>query len=517
MVTINDDFDVLDPAVWSKVVTGDSDVQSTNSLVFARAGASDPGDGNYIYPVEEYSISAVTTGAITIVTTSTPHGYETGEAFHVTIADNGTTGPAINGSYDALATNTTSFTFLLDTTTSTPVNNGVARVCKKLTGANQKTEISAFSTDETALNYVVLWNRFHRSAGGPANLRGGYGFQVLWDAGGVRKASILKIDTTSSTIRTVKQISGVELIDPGDDLQRIQDLKFIVFDDPTSTVGGEATQIYCRGYINESDDGAPTIEFIDRGTEEGNPIQRDPGTWAITFGADSDIIVDSFEGMDEYVVPAFGITAGQHRTRSALRDALYALISRADNNDIDDDRANQALEYGITQVHEDLGDSALWRIKVRNATLDADSDGFITLPWDVDRILGVYDSTGQYRLNWQEITHDGDGDIRTIILGSSTSSDYSIRYVERWDQMDADTDLCPVPRRHDELVILAAGIRMARHEHDAAFEQSLRADYDAALARKRKELRQRRSRQKPVMSIGRRRSNNWAWNRSWGI
>tara|TARA_R110000803_G_scaffold54250_3_gene110919 strand:- start:4152 stop:5738 length:1587 start_codon:yes stop_codon:yes gene_type:complete len=511
MVNLTEDFSTLSDSVWTKVLNQDSDIQATNGLGFAIDGPTPnfySGDGNYLFPNTEIGIISVVDDTLgnTNFQLSGPHGQVVNDLFYIHIAGNtsSVTPPEINGYHVASSTGTDTFKVLgLDISSLISViGDGVCRVPRILSGTSQETQCLGLATVEGATNGIMLWSRLHKSGGPLLNLRAGYGFQAIWGIDGARTLLLWKVDSTSGTLQIMKSITGVDFIDADDNLHRLQHLRLVTYDH-ADTVGGEVTRVVVRGYLNEDDDALPTIEYVDRGSEEGNPIHRDPGTFGLSFTVVSQVVVDSWEGTDEYVIPAFGIQKGECRTRLEFRESLYALMSRANNNDIDTDRANMAIEYAISHVHNDMGDDALWRIKSRKFDLTAATDGTIELPWDIDRVIQVFETTGKYRVPWAEVIHDGDGDRRYIAIGNGLSGVFYVRYLERWEQLDEDTDCLPIPRRHDEVALLAAGMRMARHEHDQGFEASLRGDYTIALDGLKLDMKRRKGRQKHVMTIGR--------------
>jgi len=480
MTTYTDSFASLVTPPWVKViVAGGTDITTLSTGLVYSTGAA-----NYLaYALDSTAISSITAGSPTIIDLGTPHGYGAGEQFAVAISG-ATAGTGlwalVNDHHIATRTGANTFTIPVDTTAATWAANGTAYYNKKttlLTDAQQ--DISALVTANAyaASSYVTLWARFDVRGGPLTALRAGYGVQLEWTAVGAPTCRILKVDPVDGTFHILSSTTELTFYkNPVDtELEVTQLLRMVTLDEPVK--GGSVEAVRIRVYVNEDDEGHPTMEYIDRGAGDA-PIHRAAGTWALGFGGASTVLADSFDGSTTYVLPTFGAGREGHRTLSALRSSMTIEMARGSSTNLDSDELNIHLNDAVVDVLDFLGDAATWLWHIETQTLTADSEKLVTMKYDVDVVDAVWEAVSKSPVRWNLVVSDAASGRRKLYLEDEPGGrSYTVRYREKWQPMVNDTDTCPVPQRFDELVRLNALMRLADARRDPDYSRTIMERY----------------------------------------
>jgi len=503
MVVYTDTFATLDTAPvfppiitinWMKVLlAGDIILVPTQELVQST------GAGNYLVHSESSTYTTVISPnpilGPTPVTLPAAHGFATGDIFQVVIINDGHA--PFNATYTATATGPTTFTVPFDNDPKVTTDTGAAIFSRQLTGTQQEVEVSIFSTAQTASSFATIWARLDRSAAF-ALVRAGYGMNLAWNADGTRTLSIVKVGpgtgvaevlaTGTVTLASRTDTDGVAA--STDDLGVVQWMRLIVFDRNDPTDLPEQSRVVVRAYLNEADDGLPTMEVEDSGRSDtgiSQTVHRAAGTWAITFGAVSTIQYDAFAGRDTYVVPDFGVHRPAFATLATLRTTVNDEISFGGLTGYAAARIDRRLNKAVQQVINSLGDRAFFMERFKELTVSANATTrIVTLPHDIKRIVTVYDAQTQEPIAWRELARDDLGRILGYMEPVPTARALVFHYIQAFEPMSLDTDLCPIPIEHDEVVTEGAVRRIAEKEG----ETSLMNGADRRYAESLEELKQ---------------------------
>jgi len=319
-------------------------------------------------------------------------------------------------------------------------------------------------TDGTGASWGV-GARFTYGASGLRTL------DIIADSGGGvvfggSPASFLTKDVTSLTETADVAGSGVT------DLLVLQEMRFIV----TTIEGG----MRLRAYINEDDDDQPTLEYRD---------YRDPheytgstfGSWYFAFGDSfaralklSEVHARDYE---EKIPEAI-----QLGDRHSLSEIRANVLTRVDGSSVGTDRAsdtafmNELINSTVEEIIDEVGDVALFMQPVEEMTLTVDADRVATLPAYVDRVFTIVEIDKEFSTPWHFLGYTTDETVQVIFEKGydATSGRHRVHYQMKYQRMDADDDLCIIPRRFTEAVVYGTILRIAEYDtNDSLHQQTL--------------------------------------------
>jgi hypothetical protein len=490
-------------------------VQADNAEPFSASG------GLLVTSVQQSYIGAVLTPfsgfAVTSVATLTeidlgvPHGYPVSEFFQVRIYNNSTTGPSINGSHTALAISANAFTIAVDTSSAVIVNDGFVYMNPKGGGLSLASEqeiqgtflaSSIVKLGGASVSYGILWGRMSPNVAPLTSLTAGYGCQLEWtETDGTRTLRLLKLVAPGVFIVLAStddaHLVRMLLQPDGTDFEIAQFVRFTITDEPL--VGGQPRGVRLRAWVNSDDDAGPAIEWVDRGGGAA-PLHDDGGTWAITLG-DPSCKMDAFEATDSYQVPDHGTGVKLYRTKAETRALVKAEVSRGTPTNLDDARVDQAVEEGIAEFLNDLGDSATFRRRLDNFTLGVSDDLLVTLPSKVEQVYEIYDTQSKRPVRWHKVDDGVEGEIRVYIADEPGGASYLVEYAARWSATMEDDDEIPIPKRHDEGARVAAMWRLVDNRRDREYRQTLLDRYNRLVRKTIGHFQKLKRAEKPHLTI----------------
>lgn len=346
-------------------------------------------------------------------------------------------------------------------------------------GANQEFEAVVAGLSNLDGNSVSLWCRFDETVDyNPDIATTGYGLSLLWNTDGTRKMGLLKINKATKAIEDMGTVTVVLKDGTGDaDLGANQIIRLVVVTLPDD-------RVLLRGYLNEDDDGEPTIEAVDVGrsvTGASSTVHRGAGTYAITLGGTTTVMIDSVTMRDDYVLSAFGDFQVGYRTLSALRTELIRSTERGATSSLDSEYLNILINQTVKAVMNEIEDIAQFSRKMRVFALAEDTDKLVEMPYDVDRVLEIYDRDTRLPVQWKVVNTTSNNRLSVTISPPPAGRDYQVDYIEKWEPMSLDTDLCVIPEKFDEVVIAGASVRLARADRDRRFTAAMEATYAQVL------------------------------------
>ena len=393
MTIIQDDFDFLDTtSKWYKFLTA-GDIAVINGMSFSS------GANNFLVYKEPGSLSITSSTIATPieVTFGAVHGVAIGSKFYVSISSCDAVIAEfpflLNGVFEVTASDTSKGT--IQRTGVGAATTGVAY--RHVSDASQRSELLVACSSEGAGLFGILWNRYDPSAQDGLTIGStGYGVKLSWEASGVRKISILKVDTTTGLLVELGSKVVSLFQDQGTDLGVLQRIKLITHNESALDSDLPQDVVIVRAYINEDDDGKPELEVKDSGRHTGGttlPPARAPGTFAISFGTVvNETLVDAVSMEYGYVLPKTGVYGRGYSTRSELRRRLSRLVSVGGSTNYDDTFLNEAIQDAILETINTLGDKAWDLHKSVTMSLTASDDQLVTLNEDVGRVMHIWDA-----------------------------------------------------------------------------------------------------------------------------
>lgn len=410
-------------------------------------------------------------GTTYVFTLSTTHNYESGNFFYV--EHSGLNDTDLDGKWLAFANSSTTYTIdgLVGGYTVGLEGSAFAKYPKYLDSANQLLDALVYSIGESAQHKHILWGRITRGVAfaesGP-NLPKGYGCVLTYAEDGSRTLEFVKVKPTGQTESLAIRTVTLNQQNPGDgltDLGVLQRLRFMIVDEERDNNLTEQS-VVLRAYLNEDDLGQPTLEFRDDGIvlDPGTgvaPPWRQPGTWMISFGAAEETFYDTVSFTDAYVVPSFGVYGKKSRTLAELRAAVKRRLTIGGNTGYETELLDDAINDALLEAKSELGDKALFWMKLVPYTMTTDDQNLCYLPEDVDRVIEVYDQTyGNGKVGWSYVVDDERGRCRVEINSHPDGRIYTVKYVASFEPLVNDGDFCPIPREHDEVVVIGAALRI---------------------------------------------------------
>lgn len=485
MTSFTDDFDTLDAALtagqsWEKqIVAGDIIKNATHDLVEST------GDGNYLVygPVFTYTTSTASPVAFTV---DRAHGFASGTSFEVVVQND--SHAAINGKWTATSTGTNTFTVVFDNTGDVIVDDGQVRMA--LSGTAQQVEALVWSNAESASHSATIWARFDRISGPIASVLSGYGARLTWDVSGDRTLDILKMDPITNAIE-IMDTMAVTLATFNDDgtlrdLSVGQHLRLVVFDiSEASSLLPQDANVMVRAYLNEVDDGQPTLQVVDNGRSrsgQSQPVHRNPGTWAISFGKANDIQYDAFAGIDTYTIPDAGIFRRDYSTLKELREKAVRKVTVGGVSNYNTTYLNEIATAAIQEVITECGDKAHFLERLENIYLRADpATRLVTMPDSVERVYQIFDSTTFEGIFWKMVATDSQGRQRVYIDPVPSAKDFTVYFRFQFVSLENDTDLLPIPKKWEEAAVVGMALRIAEDDGKIKLQASLEKRWQKAI------------------------------------
>lgn len=368
------------------------------------------------------------------------------------------------------------------------------------TGAGQEFEAFVAGASNLDGNGIIIWNRFDTVADyDPTVPTVGYGLSLGWNTDGTRPLSLIKINKATAALELLATLSNVTLdTGPGGtDIGYAQLIRLV-----TVTLGDGSVLV--RGYVNQDDDSDPTIEAVDRGqvtTGASATMHLDAGTYAITLSGTSTVSVDRVTVRDDYVLSGFSDYKTGRRTLSELRTNLKLKMDRGIASNLSDEYLNTVLNDAVEHEMDDLADLATFTRKMRTEALTEDAAQLVTLPYDVDTIIDIYDASSNQPVEWRLIHVDSANRAVIHMPRSPGGESYQILYNEKWEPMEEDTDECVIPQRFDEIVVLGALLRVGTADRDARYTRGIEELYRARKKAVRKKLNSRQRNQKAQLHV----------------
>jgi len=354
----------------------------------------------------------------------------------------------------------------------------------------------------------------------------GFGATILFGVGGVRTLGIYKhtygvlfglaqqtiVATKDVATKTLKNDAGTT------DLSVIQELRVIINE--------EVYGLRIRAYLNNDDDFAPDLEWKEQ-RDYAIISANNYYSWVFGFGSAAlrTLYLLSFEAQDldfkkidtlrrDRLTLAQIVERARLRYEGSSRETDFDLaLSKQFANDAQDDIINR------------LGDLAEFIRTRETISVTIDGNGYFTMPNYAERVLRLSTPDGK-NVSWKQIgyTTEGSllmaaGDIQTGYAASS--GDYVMDYETRWERMDSDTDVCVIPRRFQEVLVLGVCYRMAQFDTSISPETLFlhKKEYEEKLLNVKRIMNDLRRTQHPrLMSPKPVNSNNFfndiEWNRT---
>lgn len=510
------EFDAAIGSTWVKALAAgaSTDIDSSGEVLYSS------GDGNYICgPVTSHSFASsapISTGDPVEVTLATAHGVATGDivwCYIVNVTDSGG-GVNVNGTWQATSTGPYTLELAdadgvgLDGTGGTwDASSGLLVLQDSIASTGQRAAAVLVFRAAATGNSGTVWCR-HAPHVTP---KAGYGVRLKFE-GSARTLEILKKDPTTGadTVLTSADVSDLMATQSSSDLSVSQLVTISATDLSSDKDLSESDSVLLRAWVNTDDPADIALETIDR-----SDIHRDAGGWAVEISGTPtsgtvDVDVDTWYGESGYSIPSFGARVERCRSLSELRTAVVRYMGLSDSHDYSPDVLNDAINDAIVEINTELGDNALYLRRMKRMTLSVDSDELVTMPYDVDRVEDIFDSEGKDAIGrdqWRWVADDDEGRLRLAIDERPSAREYIVRYFEHWEPLDADDDLCPIPKKWDEAVRAGAALRIAGEgERDVLHNKTLYARYKTAMERMQKAMsRQRRQSNARMHYVGSRR------------
>jgi hypothetical protein len=277
-------------------------------------------------------------------------------------------------------------------------------------------------------------------------------------------------------------------------------------------------------YVNNDDDDHPIFkERIE--SDWIDPVLAAPtdyGDLWFGFGAvtgATNLVVNEFTGgdyaqTDRVVVPVRAdlVTLAEIRERTKLRITLGGNVSN-----VLDEQLDRYVNDSFTEILTQLGDSAYFMRKTE--TLSAEIvNGRATLPTYMERPLGIYADIYRRQTNWRFLHLDANGAcVVELGFGSNIvqTSPYEIDYYPHYVDMVEDDDVCPIPRKHIECVVVGAALRNAEIDRNAAGLKSHIGRYMALLKLLRRDQNRLLDQERVLMGPSARRRGYSRYNAVW--
>jgi hypothetical protein len=335
-------------------------------------------------------------------------------------------------------------------------------------------EVSAYvtSSEQTANSYVDIGVGGKTAAAWADRILGVYA-RLYWLPSGERKVTIRHklrdlgsgasdTEVASLTIMTSGgvEVSGYEgaLLDGGD-TKTFQHLRLIL----TS----ESSGLFAAVFLNNADDDHPILsaKVLSDWVEPNASDSTDFGTWWFGFGDpggsfDRSLVVGQF-------------AAGDYTERVRRRYAGAA------HDNLSDPVIDDYITDEVRQIVNQLGDSAWFMRRTEIVSISTDAESLQTLDAKVKRPVDLTDSVSGRRFLWEFHSLDSSGACVIRFAGNPNyTEDARLHYIAHYEEMEEETDICPIPREHTEVVVIGACLRAAERDRNAALIASYMKRYD---------------------------------------
>ena len=384
-----------------------------------------------------------------------------------------------------------------------------------LSSTDQRQRAVVYSLAQSATNYIILWNRFdprRTPATQSEGFKYGYGCGLFWNADGTRSLKLLKINYSTSALVILASSDDITLIGDDDD-EDIGVGQLITFDTIDVSGDGAKGTVQLNAYLNTIEDTDATLSYTDVGSTQGTapvnvpfpPNDERPGTFAVTFGeGDSSgllsVHVDSWEGEDGFRYYEKAKPLG--RTLLELRTNIKSQVASGGNTNYDDDFIDDMINDSIAEVLDELGQKNEFSRALKTITLTCDSDYLVTLPHYMDSVVAIYDGTSKNAVQWRLISRNENDQVVIHMEDNPAGSSYQIAYLKRWTPLSDDGDVCPIPRRWDDVVRMGVLLRVGgEDDRDGRYEKSLDKRYARRLVQFKRYATRMFAQRKPVMRV----------------
>jgi len=484
---------------WIKVVSDDgtgpppnySQINTLNGYAVSQRGSTPVGtaNGNYLlYATESAAVTTIDNGANHRITWPAPHGWDPLDsgppvvaADILTIAMEGNTDPDLNQVWPVQVSSTTTMDIL--GWNNSAVSSSATVYYNKKTGISDPNSIQQANVMSSAVgtnNYAMLWARLSAGGGPSTELKRGYGLRLWWEDATTRKLQIVRTDPLAGLggliVVAESDVSSNMLVYDGSDLSVTQRMVFIVGDNDPG-IAGDPGSVLIRGYLNGLDSSGnvslanPTVEYIDRGSGSA-PIFHENGTWAITFGAEDQIFVDSWKGADNWTWPSSGVArAPQYSTLAELRTKVALIASRGVSTNLDATMVGCAINDAVFEVLNEFGDAATFMRQTATITFTDAGDNLLQVPGYVEKISMLWDTIHNAPVRFRWVDRDSDGNL--LIAVDSPDTSFRVQYERVAGTMEAEDSFCPIPKRYDNLVRYIAASYLVEQRKNPDFYLTL--------------------------------------------
>lgn len=243
-----------------------------------------------------------------------------------------------------------------------------------------------------------------------------------------------------------------------------------------------------RVYVNQTDDDHPTHEVLLQSDwivpGSGQPEALAHGYPGFRFGACGTngalaatyFLADDYELDDrvELEVQPNQVTLAELRQNVRMRIAGLGTYNVADHE------IDAMLRDSVRTIFNVLGDSSTFRIRVETMTLTPDTHGYVTLAPHVRRVHDIQRSDTAVPIYWSFDALDTSGNV-VIRLHNREAGSYRVTYLPHLVEMSHDTDACPLPREHSEVVVMGACERLAERDNNTAQQVSFQARFQGLM------------------------------------
>ena len=398
-----------------------------------------------------------------------------GEYIRFTIAGDSGLDPSINGTYVGLVTSAVEVRIFAQTHTGTMTPGTTIVISDCFFSV-----MSRVDSDITTTAFSPL---------------GGYKAELAYDQTAFT-AKLYRWERDSFAL-TLLKTAAVDLVvntldaNTSDGLGVLQELRLTVVDEAS---GGTRLKVY----VNGDDDSLPAIEFVD----DVEVTTKVAGVWGFELGATSTGI-DAWYASDKFADADDG---NQHvgRQLSELRVDLRDEITRGTGTSLDDAFLDRAVNRAVQFVMKSLGSLAWWRQREETMTLTSVDTRTFELPPYVESVEAFFRAEDRHP-HGNSIWAIGPNAQGTALKFQSAlnfdGQAVIVRYYLKWTEMEVDTDRCPIPREHDELVVISAAMNIARRTGDQSWMTTLNAFFGTLLKTSKTELNRQKRQQKTTLRV----------------
>lgn len=327
----------------------------------------------------------------------------------------------------------------------------------------------------------------------------GYGLTLQWDSNNVRTLCIDKINRSGGGwVRVAATTVNLHKVS-NTDLNVIQTIRLTVEDLPTG--------VKIRGYVNQSTDTSPDVEYTDLGHGDTSyfPWHKESGYFGLELGAQL-VACEYFKAEDDWTYPPDDTWTG--RTLSEMRDELEFELARGGTPNITTNTMNYYIRKSHDSFRNEIGDLALFLRRERNFTLTFDNHNIASLTDEIDSVQTIYDAETREILPFQILDYGDNKGFKLRIQRAPAGGTriYAISYMLRPGQLRDDDDRSWVPREYDEAITLGAARMVASKSSNKGWVQDLKERYAFAMRGVKKSMNRLKRQENAGFHIRRHRS-----------